>query len=82
MVRFVRFWAIRLLGREFMAQSAGEIFVGSWLILSVILLAGFMNEEASFASTFLAAINFFTTCGVVIRHQNTNKSKTKTHYED
>lgn len=36
MKRFFRFWAIRLLGREFMAQSTGEIFVGSWLILSVI----------------------------------------------
>lgn len=73
MVRFVRFWAIRLLGREFMAQSLAAKLVGAWFILSMILLAGFMNEKASGISMLLSVINFIAVGGVIIRNQDTNK---------
>ncbi len=73
MTRFVRFWAIRLLGREFMAQSLVAKLVGTWFILSIILLAGFMNEQASVTAMLLSAINFIAVSGVIIRSQNTNK---------
>ena len=73
MKRFFRFWAIRLLGREFMAQSLAAKLVGTWFILSIILLAGFMNEQASFTAMLLSAINFIAVSGVIIRSQNTNK---------
>ena len=73
MVRFVRFWAIRLLGREFMAQSMAAKLVGTWFILSIILLAGFMNEQASSTEMLFSAINFIAVSGVIIRNQNTNK---------
>ncbi len=73
MTRFVRFWAIRLLGREFMAQSLAAKLVGTWFILSMVLLAGFMNEQASGLALLLSVINFATVSGVIIRNQNTNK---------
>ena len=73
MVRFVRFWAIRLLGREFMAQSLAAKLVGTWFILSIILLAGFMNEQASATAMLLSAINFIAVSGVIIRSQNTKQ---------
>lgn len=45
MKRVVKYWAIRLLGREFMSMSPKAMAVGLWFILSLCFSTGEPNEE-------------------------------------
>ena len=45
MKRFLKYWAIRLLGRDFMSLSPKAIAVCIWVALSMVFSAGEPNEE-------------------------------------
>lgn len=70
MKRFVRYWAIRLLGREFVAQTTKSKLVNTWFLVSLPLLAGTMNDQAPWWLLMATIVNCISAAGLVIREQN------------
>lgn len=45
MKRALKYWTIRLLGRDFMSMSPKAMVVGTWFVLSLFFVTGEPNEE-------------------------------------
>ena len=74
MNRFLRYWAIRLLGREWMVLSLKAKLAGTWCMLSMfVILPGSMHDEASLLQLLLATVNMALSASAVIRMQKTNE---------
>ena len=74
MRRFLKYWAIRLLGREWMVLSLKAKLVGTWFMLSMfVILPGSMLDEASLLQPLLATANMALSASAVIRMQKTNE---------
>lgn len=63
MKRFAKYWAIRLLGREFMAMSSYEKAAGLWWITSLFLLCGWCDTNPLW-SHLVVAVNFTFSCAL------------------
>ena len=69
MKRVVKYWAIRLLGREFMSMSPKAMAVGLWFILSLCLSTGEPNEEYGILA-YIPIFSFIASGIVIYRMQN------------
>ena len=65
MRRFLRYWAIRLLGREFMALSGRAKFVGLWWCLSLMVICGYAEQQQQWPLLIITA-NFAGSCFAVM----------------
>lgn len=64
MRRYLRYWAIRLLGREFMALSGRAKLAGLWWCLSQILMCSWADTNPGW-SAWLVIANFVGSCFAV-----------------
>ena len=70
MKRFLKYWMIRLLGREFIALPVRCKLVGLWLCLSLMVICGYVEQQeqwpllvitANFAGSSFAVMEVFKT---------------------
>lgn len=64
MKRFLKYWAIRLLGRDFMALSGRTKLTGLWWCLSLVLVCGWADTNPLW-SHLLTVGNFVASCATL-----------------
>lgn len=64
MNRFLKYWAIRLLGREFMALSGRAKLIGLWWCLSLVLMCSWSDTNPGW-SAWLVIVNFAASCAAL-----------------
>ena len=65
MRRFLKYWAIRLLGREFIALSCRAKLVGLWWCLSLMVICGYAEQQRLWPLLIITA-NFAGSCFAVM----------------
>lgn len=65
MKRFLKYWAIRLLGREFIALPAKCKLVGLWWCLSLMVICGYAEFQQLWPLLLITA-NFAGSCFAVM----------------
>ena len=73
MKRVVKYWAIRLLGREWMVLSLKAKFASTWLLFSFMLVAGTANwlteDDGPWWAVVVSMVNLIITANALIRMQ-------------
>lgn len=65
MKRFLKYWAIRLLGREFVALPVRCKLVGLWWCLSLMVICGYAELQQQWPLLVITA-NFVGSCIAVM----------------
>lgn len=65
MKRFLKYWAIRLLGREFIALPGRAKLVGLWWCLSLMVICGYAEQQQLWPLLLITA-NFAGSCFAVM----------------
>lgn len=65
MKRFLKYWMIRLLGREFIALPVRCKLVGLWWCLSLMVICGYVEQQEQWPLLVITA-NFAGSCFAVM----------------
>ena len=73
MKRVVKYWAIRLLGREWVALSLQAKLISTWLMISFALVTGAANwlteGDGPWWAVVVSMVNLIITANALIRMQ-------------